>query len=676
MTEETDRASRRGKGPLGLGGGALEVAPRNAHMNLDTTVGREKAMEQGTRQYFIIDFDNTFIKSAGLEELAAIALKNNPNKESVLEKIKALTTLGIEGKIPLAASLEQRLALFQANRQDVERLATHLKREISDSILRNKQFFKTFKDHIYIISDDFKDFIIPVVKPFGIPEDHVFANTFIYDDKDNIIGFDQTNPLSQEDGKVKLVQALDLHHADTYVIGGRYTDYKLKELGLVKEFIAFTENIERDDLVEYADRVAPTFDEFLYVNRLPRSLSYPKNRINVMLLENIDQDAVTWFEKEGYEVNYYEKSLSQEELAEKIKNVFILGIRSRTHITPQVLQNADHLLAIGAYCIGTNQIDLLSCAQQGITVFNAPYSNTRSVVELIIGEIIMLLRDVVDKSNKMHNGIWDKSASGAHEIRGKTLGIIGYGNIGSQLSVLAENLGMKVIFYDIVEKLALGNARRCKTMEELLRTADIITVHVDGNPQNVNLIAEKEFRAMKDGVIFLNASRGFVIEIAALAKYLQNGKIKGAAIDVFPKEPQGKGDPFISELQQFPNVILTPHIGGSTEEAQKNIAEFVSSKIIAYINTGNTHLSVNIPNIQVPPQNHTHRLLHLHKNVPGIMARINSILAEHNINIEGQYLKTNEQIGYVITDVNKKYDVQVLDILKKIPDTIRFRVLY
>ncbi len=629
-----------------------------------------------TKQYFIIDFDNTFIKSDGLAELAAIALKNNPQKETVLEKIQELTTLAMDGKIPFEESLANRLELLKANRQDVEKLAAHLKKNISDSILRNKQFFKTFKDNIYIISGGFKDFIIPVIKPFGIPESHVFANTFIYDNKGNITDFDKTNPLSQANGKAKLVKSLNLTDADIYVIGNEYTDYKLKELGLVKEFIAFTENIERDVVVNKADRVAPTFDEFLYINKLPMSLSYPKNRINVMLLENIDKDAVTRFEKEGYAVTYYEKSLPEEELAEKIKNVFILGIRSGTRITPKVLQNADHLLTVGAYCIGTNQIDLHSCAQQGITVFNAPYSNTRSVVELIIGEIIMLFRDVVNKSNKMHKGIWDKSAKGAHEIRGKTLGIIGYGNIGSQVSVLAESLGMKVIFYDIVEKLALGNAKRCKTMQELLKTADIITVHVDGSPQNIHLISEKEFHAMKDDLIFLNASRGFVVDINALVKYLKNGKIKGAAIDVFPKEPKGKDDPFISELQQFPNVILTPHIGGSTEEAQKNIAEFVSTKIIEYINSGNTYLSVNIPNIQVPPQNHTHRLLHLHKNVPGIMAKINSILAENNINIEGQYLKTNEQIGYVITDVNKKYDAQVLDILKKIPDTIRFRVLY
>jgi len=633
-------------------------------------------MEQKTKQYFIIDFDNTFIKSEGLEELAAIALKNNPQKETVLEKIKELTMLGKEDKISFEESLNKRLELLKANRQDVEKLAAHLKKNISDSILRNKKFFKTFKDNIYIISGGFKDFIIPVIKPFGIPESHVFANTFIYDNKGDITDFDKTNPLSQENGKAKLVKSLNLTDADTYVIGNEYTDYKLKELGLVKEFIAFTENIERDVVVNKADRVAPTFDEFLYINKLPMSLSYPKNRINVMLLENIDKDAVTRFEKEGYSVTYYEKSLPEEELAEKIKNVFILGIRSGTRITPKVLQNADHLLTVGAYCIGTNQIDLLSCAQQGIAVFNAPYSNTRSVVELIIGEIIMLFRDVVNKSNKMHKGIWDKSAKGAHEIRGKTLGIIGYGNIGSQVSVLAESLGMKVIFYDIVEKLALGNAKRCKTMQELLKTADIITVHVDGSPQNINLISEKELHAMKDDVIFLNASRGFVVDINALVKYLKNGKIKGAAIDVFPKEPKGKDDPFISELQQFPNVILTPHIGGSTEEAQKNIAEFVSTKIIEYINSGNTYLSANIPNIQVPPQNHTHRLLHLHENVPGIMAKINSILAENNINIEGQYLKTNEQIGYVITDVNKKYDVQVLDILKKIPHTIRFRVLY
>ncbi|MEO6508820.1 MAG: phosphoglycerate dehydrogenase, partial [Patescibacteria group bacterium] len=330
----------------------------------------------------------------------------------------------------------------------------------------------------------------------------------------------------------------------------------------------------------------------------------------------------------------------------------------------------------GAFCIGTNQIDLAVAATKGVAVFNAPYSNTRSVVELTLGEIIMLSRQTFTKSQKLHKGEWDKSAEGSHEVRGKRLGIIGYGNIGSQLSVLAEMMGMEVYFYDIVDKLALGNAQKCGSLKELLKLADIVTVHVDGRKANTNFIGDPEFKLMKGNVIFLNASRGFIVDLEALTKHIISGHIRGAAIDVFPYEPKNNKEAFISPLQNLPNVILTPHVGGSTLEAQKGIAEFVSRKLMEFVDIGSTALSVNMPNIQLPPVQTSHRCIHIHENIPGMLAKINDVMAAHKINIEEQYLKTNENVGYVITDINKNYDPKVIEVLKKIPGTIKFRVLY
>ena len=393
-------------------------------------------------------------------------------------------------------------------------------------------------------------------------------------------------------------------------------------------------------------------------------------------MENIDQAAVDLFINEGYQVETLPNALNEDELIKKIADISILGIRSRTKVTYEVLAKAKKLLVIGAFCIGTNQIDLRTASQNGIITFNAPYSNTRSVVELIIGEIIMLSRKIFEKNTKMHKNIWDKSVKNCYEIRGKKLGIIGYGNVGSQLSVLAENLGMEVYFYDIIDKLALGNAKKCETLQELLKKADIITLHVDGRAANKNLIGKAEFKLMRDGVLFLNSSRGFITDIKALTNNIRNKKITGAAIDVFPNEPKTNKEIFNCQLQNFSNVVLTPHIGGNTVEAQKNIGEFVTKKIIENVNTGNTMLSVNFPNIQLIQQKDFHRLIHIHQNVPGILAKINSVLGENNINIEGQYLKTNEDIGYVITDVNKQYPQKAIDRLKKIPETIKFRILY
>lgn len=626
-------------------------------------------------QYFIIDFDSTIIRTEGLEELAEISLKGNPNKEEFLKKIKETTIAGMEGRLTFRESLKKRLALLQANKSHIEALNKVLKKKISLSFLRNKQFLKTHKNQIYILSGGFKEFVWPVVKKFGILPSHVFANTFKFNKKGKITGFDYKNPLSKNDGKVLAVKRLKLE-GEIVAIGDSFTDLQLKRLGVAKRFIAFTENIEREVAVKNADQVVRSFDEFLFVNKLPMSISYPKSKMKALLLENIEPSAKEALEKEGYQVELLAKALGEKDLAEKIKDIAILGIRSKTKVTKEALKNATKLKVVGAFCIGTDQMDLKTLTETGVVVFNAPFQNTRSVVELAVGEMIMLMRGAFDKSSKLHTGIWDKSAKNSNEVRGKTLGIIGYGNIGSQLSVLAENLGMKVIFYDTVEKLPLGNAKKSRNLSELLKISDVISVHVSGEKTNTGFIGEKEFLQMKDGVVFINLSRGFIIDINALAKFLENGKLRGAAVDVFPSEPKSKDEPFKSGLQNLPNVILTPHVAGSTEEAQKEIGEFVSGKIIDFINTGNTYLSVNFPNIQLPKQGNSHRLLHLHKNVPGILAQINKILADSGININGQYLKTNDYVGYVITDVNKKYNQAVLQQFKKIPETIRFRVLY
>ncbi|MFN3403207.1 MAG: phosphoglycerate dehydrogenase [Cytophagaceae bacterium] len=626
-------------------------------------------------KYFIIDFDSTFTQVEALDELGDISLEGHPDKEAILKKIVELTNSGMEGKSSFTENLKKRLDLVKANKRHLTPLIGRLKNKVSESVKRNRQFFKDFSDNILIVSSGFKEFITPIVTEYGIKEENIYANTFVYDDNDNIIGFDKSNVLCLDKGKIQQLKALNLK-GDVYVIGDGYTDYEIKEAGLANKFYAFTENVERQAVLAKAEHIAPSLDEFLYQNNLPMAISYPKNRISVLLLENIHPEALRLFKSEGYKVEVYSGGLDEDELCEKVKNVSILGIRSKTQVTKKVLDNANKLIAVGAFCIGTNQIDLKSCMQRGVAVFNAPYSNTRSVVELAIGEIILLYRNIVEKSKKMHEGKWDKSAKNSYEIRGKKLGIVGYGNIGSQLSVVAEALGMEVYYYDIVEKLQLGNAKKCSTLNELLGIADIVTLHIDGRASNKNIIGEKEFEAMKEGVIFLNLARGHVVDIPALVKNIKSGKVLGAGVDVFPYEPKNNDEEFINELRGLPNVILTPHIGGSTEEAQHSIANFVPNRIIDYINTGNTFQSVNFPNIQLPELKNAHRLIHLHDNVPGILAQINNVLASHNINILGQYLKTNETVGYVITDINREYNKQVIQDLKSIQNTIKFRILY
>jgi D-3-phosphoglycerate dehydrogenase len=397
--------------------------------------------------------------------------------------------------------------------------------------------------------------------------------------------------------------------------------------------------------------------------------------MKVLLLENIHPDAGAAFASAGFQVERVPFSPARKVIAQQLGDVAVLGIRSKTRITADLLDRAPELAAVGAFCIGTEHVDLEACNRRGVAVFNAPYSNTRSVVELALGEMIMLLRGVFDRSADLHRGIWGKTSEGFHEIRGKKLGILGYGNIGSQLSVLAEAMGMEVHYHDIAEKLALGNARKC-TLEELLRVSDIVTVHVDGREGNRGLIGEREFAAMKDGVIFLNLSRGFVVDVDALARNLRRGKVRGAAVDVFPEEPRSNRDPFSSPLQGIPNVILTPHIGGSTEEAQEGIGGFVAARILEYFATGGTGTSVNFPVLQPSAAQQRHRFAHLHENIPGMLAKINDLFARHGVNISGQRLETRGALGYALTDVAAECDPRLEEELRRIPHTIRARRVY
>ena len=395
--------------------------------------------------------------------------------------------------------------------------------------------------------------------------------------------------------------------------------------------------------------------------------------MKALLLENIHPEAVRLLNERGIEVSTARGALDEAELIEAVQGFDLLGIRSKTNVPASVLEAAPDLLAIGAFCIGTNQVDLTAAAAHGVAVFNAPFSNTRSVVELVIAEIISMARRLTDKNALMHAGVWDKSATGAHEVRGRTLGIVGYGNIGSQLSVVAESLGMRVIFYDVADKLALGNARRCDSLDELLAEAETVSLHVDGRAGNAGLFGADEFAKMQPRSLFLNLCRGIVVDHDALREHLVSGHIAGAALDVFETEPKAAGEPFTSTLQGLPNVILTPHVGGSTEEAQEDIGRFVAGKLRDFAHGGTTTMSVNMPQVQVDEGAHRYRILHVHHNVPGVLATVNGVLADFGVNIEGQMLSTRGELGYVITDTGTPLSSALLDKLGSLPETVRLR---
>ena len=624
---------------------------------------------------FIFDFDSTLVRIETLEALADLALKDAPDAAERKARIAALTDDAMNGRIGFGEALKQRLELLALRREHVEALTDRILDEATVSIRRNVDFFQRHAERIYILSGGFREVIAPLAERLGVPADHVLANDLIYDDEGRVTGADVANPLSRENGKPEVIRALNLE-GPVVMVGDGWTDAEVKLQGAADRFYAFTEIVRRDKVVEAADAVAASLDEVLYAEGVAGRWSYPRNRIRMLLLENVHPAAVERLEEAGYTVETMKGALDEDDLIEAIKGVHVLGIRSKTNVSRKVLDAADRLMAVAAFCIGTNQVDLDAAADKGVAVFNAPYSNTRSVVELAIGMMIVLMRDVADKSREMHKGKWNKSATGSREVRGKTLGIVGYGAIGSQLSVLAENLGMRVLFYDLSERLALGNARRMRSLDALLAEADVVTMHVDGRKDNTAIIGADQFARMKPGALFLNLSRGHVVDVEAMAEALKSGRLGGAAVDVFPEEPRTNADPFDSPLIGLDKTILTPHIGGSTEEAQEAIAEFAAERLLGYLNRGDTTFCVNLPNVQLAEVTRAHRLLHIHRNQPGVLAELNRALSDAGLNILGQHLKTDERTGYVITDVDRDYDREALTALKQLPGTIRFRRLH
>jgi D-3-phosphoglycerate dehydrogenase / 2-oxoglutarate reductase len=623
----------------------------------------------------VIDFDSTIVRLEGLDELARIALAADPERDKAIATIEGITRQGMEGTIGIDESLERRLKAVRIERRHVTEVVRLLRRNVSPSFRRLKAAIRRNADRIHVVSSGFREYVEPICVELGMRADHVHCNAFTWSKDGVVTGFDRKSALAKPGGKGVLVRSLRLTRP-VIAVGDGATDCEIRDHGAADEFVAYCENVERESVVQRADRVVRSLDEVLWLYGLPGSPSFPKSRMVALLLENIHPDAAEALRGEGYRVETLSDALSEQELLRSIRGVSLLGIRSKTQVTAPALAAADRLLAIGCFCIGTEQVDLGAASDRGVAVFNAPYSNTRSVVELAIGEIVMLLRRAAESSALLHQGTWRKSAAGCREVRGKTLGIIGYGHIGSQLSVLAEAMGMHVLFHDLEERLALGNAVKCATLNDLLAKSDVVSLHVDGRTSNRHLIGDRQLRKMRPGAVLVNLSRGHVVDLDALARSLRSGHLGGAAVDVFPEEPLSNKDPFVSPLRGIPNVILTPHVGGSTAEAQQSIGGFVAARLIDYVNGGSTSGCVNLPAMQVASIPRAHRFLHLHRNQPGVLAEVNAILARRKINILGQGLRTDERVGYVITDVNKSYDSDVIAEMKAVPGTIRFRVLY
>ncbi|MFZ4798695.1 MAG: HAD-IB family phosphatase [Bacteroidia bacterium] len=595
------------------------------------------------KPWFIIDFDSTFTQVEAMEELAAISLKNDPEKDEIINQIKHLTDLAMDGKMPFNNSLKARIALLSAKKYHINMLVNKLRKKVSPSFARNKEFFKKNQGQILIVSGGFKEFIVPVVKSYHIEENCVFANTFTYDKKNNIIGADEENPLAQDGGKVKLLKQLKLK-GPVYVIGDGFTDYEIKASGMANQFFAFTENIVRERVIAKADFIAPSFDEVLYKLKMPMALSYPKSRISALLLGKETFIASQNFKLEGYNV------IKRESIAKAkndLKNASIIVSSLSEEITD--LSNYNKLLCLAVWGTNNNQFNSATAQQMAVPIFNSPFANTRSVVELGLGFIFQLLR----QTNR--------------ELRGKKIGIVGYGNAGSLLGVFAQNLGMEVLFFDDKDRAPLGNAIVCKALTDLLKRSDFVVLL--SSKKNGIIMGEKELKQMQNSASLINLSYDNSVDLIAVNKLINQKKLFGFAMDCFDKN-------VFEKIKQTQQIIATHNQRNNTNETQQNISNFTCDKIFQYINTGNISRSLNFPDIQLPALQGSHRFIHIHKNKSGILAKINSVLAKHKINIIGQYLKTNETLGYVITDVAKKYDNEVINELKLIDATLKFRVIY
>lgn len=604
---------------------------------------------QGSKTYFIIDFDSTFTQVEAMEELAAISLKNDPDKDLLVEKIKQLTDLAMEGKMPFPKSLKARIALLSAKRYHLQMLVNRLRKRVSVSFARNKKFFKAYQGQILIVSGGFKEFIEPVVKPYGIEPDCVFANTFTYDSKNNIVGADETNFLSMEQGKVKLLKHLKLK-GRVIAIGDGFTDYELFASGVAQEFFAFTENIARPSVLNVANRVASSLDEILYQEKLPMAISYPKSRIKAVLWGEDCYEAETELKKEGYQVRKVPSNAPEKDLLE-IQQAQLVVFHPALPYKKVLQQKNPRQLATAVWGELNDKEFSSFLAKSGTGLIASSYAHTRSVLELSMLMMLNLFREKQE------------------ELPGKTLGIVGYGHSGSLLSVMAAHLGMNVVYYDKDNRPPLGNAIMQKTIQDVFRKADCVIL-VTGRRYLGNFyVGSKEIKQMKPGSLLINLGYDECLDLSAINDAISKGKLGGFAMDCLSEKT-------FKKIKGWNNTYATLNERLNTRQTKMNIAAAVCEGLIDFVNTGSTSSCQNFPRLNLPPLQTGHRFIHIHKNVPGVLAEINSILAKSKANISGQYLKTNEEIGYVITDVDKKYSEHVLEELKQVPSTIRFRVLY
>ena len=640
----------------------------------------------------IIDFDSTIINAEGIELIIRKALERvgEPERSQRLTQMAELTHKATNGNLPLEDAIRQRLQLTEITKQDVEAVAAQILDSINPMVRETVEALLQRDKRIAVFSNSFDDLVRPVTDELNIPQGSVFANKLLYDNAGKVVGVDESNPLFLSIGKVFMAERLISQcqlEGGTAVVGDGITDLLIRKNNMAKMFVYFAGSYLHEGIRRQADFTVDRFDQLLPLfcsneelsHAVVEAFSMPNNGATpplvpkVVLLESIHDHAKDKLIREKFIVESHKGSWDTQELQQKAQQANVLGIRSKTQIPAEAIERLPDLWAIGAFCIGTDQIDLFAAAGAGIPVFNAPYSNTRSVAELVVGETIMLMRRIFEKSRAAHDGRWLKTASGCAEIRGKTVGIVGYGHIGSQVSVLLENLGMSVIFHDIVDKLPLGNAKKAASLYDLLERSDVVTLHVPETPETRHMIGKDEIKHMKRGTFLINSSRGSVVDLDSLRQGLDSGHLAGAAVDVFPEEPGQPHDVFATPLQNATNVILTPHIGGSTKEAQENIAAYVSEKLCRFLNSGSTVGAVNFPEVELPRVRETDRILHVHHNVPGVLAKINSVFARRDINVEGQILQTKGSIGYLIVDVNRHASDHVLHLMSAITETIKVR---
>jgi len=664
----------------------------NLYIHIEQNISLDNHRDKSMINNIIFNFDSTLIKTEGVELILQRALQRLDPKERSgrLEELGKISCLADIGETSVTEALHQCFGLTGVNRGDVEAVAAGIMEEVNPRVIESIQALQEAGKRIFILSTGFDELVRPVTRALHVDDDHVFTNQLIYDFRGEVVGFNERNPLFLSAGKGFLVEQLKNDGrlpGGTTVVGRSASDLAIRKNNVAQLFVYYLNTRIHEEIRRQADFVIERFDQLLPLFFSEEEFSNERMQVyyqqngaveeevkpNVLLLENIHDAAVQQMKREGLEPRLLKSALSNDELCSDAADVHVLGIRSQTRVTARAIACMENLMVIGAFCIGTNQVDLEAAAAAGIPVFNAPYSNTRSVAELVVGEIIMLMRRIPEKSQAAHASQWLKSAAGCTEIRGKTVGIIGYGHIGSQVSVLLESLGMTVCFHDIVDKLPLGNAQRAASLEELLGRSDVVTLHVPDTPITRDLIGAAQIARMKQGAFLINLSRGRVVDLAALRAALDAGALGGAGVDVFPEEPNHPREPFLSPLQGARNTIITPHIGGSTQEAQIDIAAYVGEKMLRFIHTGATTGAVNFPEVELARVPNTHRILHVHHNVPGVLAKINNLFARRSINIAGQLLQTRERIGYLIIDVDQQVSTQVLDLMGHIAETIRVR---